>query len=483
MKSIKDIGRIRNYYFPTNQQTGAIASQANSSVNLATQQDTSPQAVKRNLTNFITPVQLQRLRVDVAEWRRAQDEAEQAFYPHRVRMQRIYIDTVLNGHVWSAMDRRRDLTLLRKYKFKNKAKEENEDLKLMFEGFTWFNDFLTYCLDALAYGYTLISLGSIVDSIMEDVTIVRRWNVSPDREIVSNIVYAVDGAKWSDPQYRPWHIYVKTPTEHGVGKCGFGYLYKVALYEIIMRNVLGYNSDFVELYAQPYRVGKTSKTNEEERNEMEQALQSMGSSGYAVIDPNDEIEFLETALGGTGWKGYDNLEDRCKKFVSKIILGHADALDSTPGKLGGGQDGEQSPVAKALSDKQTKDGRFIAPIINRELIPRLKELGFQIPDGWEFVFDNDDELVEQREREDKNNKETAGIAKTMKEAGMEMDVVYFTERTGIPAKKIVEPDPNDLEVGKPGDKPKPGDQKTGKPGDKPNPDKIKNMMDDLYAKH
>jgi phage gp29-like protein len=480
MKSIKDIGRIRNYYFPVNKE-GAITSQANSSVNLATQQDTSPQAVRRNLTNFITPVQLQRLKVDVAEWRRANEEAELAFYPHRVRMQRIYIDTVLNGHVWAAMDMRRDLTLLRKYKFlgppdADGVRAENPALKLMFEGFTWFPDFLGYCLDALGYGYTLISLGNIIDSIMEDVTIVRRWCVSPDRELVSSMVYTVDGVRWTDPAYKPWHIYVKTPTEHGVGKCGFGYLYKVALYEIIMRNVLGYNVDFVELYAQPYRVGKTSKTNEDERADMEQALQSMGSNGYAVIDPNDEITFLETALGGTGWKGYDNLEDRCKKFISKIVLGHADALDSTPGKLGGGQDGEQSPVAKALSNKQTKDGRFIQPIVNRELIPRLRDLGFQIPEGWEWTLDNDDEMVEEREREDKNNAVTAGIAQTMKNAGMEMDEKYFTERTGIPAKRIVDPvpDPNDLEVGKPGDKPK---------DKKPAADKIKNMMDDLYAKH
>lgn len=471
MKSIRDIGRVKSYYYP---QTVAT-SQVNTSVNVATQQDTSPQAVKKNLTNFITPVQLQRLRVDVAEWRRSQDEAELAYYPNRVRMQRIFIDTVVNGHVWAAMDRRRDLTLLRKYKFKNKAGEENEDLRLMFEGFTWFPDFLTYGLDALGYGYSLISLGDVINSVMQDVNLVRRWNVSPDREVVASIIYAVDGVSWNDPAYKPWHIYVKTPTEHGVGKCGYGYLYKVALYEIIMRNVLGYNADFVELYAQPYRVGKTSKTNEDERADMEAALQSMGSSGYAVIDPNDEIEFLETALGGTGWKGYENLEDRCKKFISKIILGHADALDSTPGKLGGGQDGEQSPVAKALSDKQTKDGRFMQPIINRELIPRLRDLGFQIPEGWEFTFDNDDEQVEQREREDKNNKVTAEIAQTMKNAGLKMSAKYFQDRTGIETEEIEEPAPgDDLEVGKPGENP--ADKK-------PDAKKFKNMMDDLYAKH
>jgi phage gp29-like protein len=475
MKSIKDIGRVRSYYYP---QTVAV-SQVNTSVNVATQQDTNPQAVKKNLTNFITPVQLQRLRVDIAEWRRSLEEAELAYYPNRVRMQRIYIDTVLNGHIWSAMDRRRDLTVLRKYKFKNKAGDVNDDLRTMFEGFTWFADFLTYCVDAQGYGYSLISLGDVINSDLTDVNLVRRWNVSPDREVVVSIIYAVDGVSWNDPAYKPWHIYVKTQSEHGVGKCGYGYLYKAALYEIIMRNVLGYNADFVELYAQPYRVGKTSKTNEDERNDMEAALQAMGSSGYAIIDPNDEIEFLETALGGTGWKGYENLEDRCKKFISKIILGHADALDSTPGKLGGGQDGEQSPVAKALSDKQTKDGRFVQPIVNRELIPRLRDLGFQIPDGWEFTFDNDDEEVEQREREDKNNAVTATIALTMKNAGLKMSAKYFQDRTGIETEEIAEPDPNDtdLQDGKP---PKPGDNPADK---KPDPKKLKNMMDDLYAKH
>jgi phage gp29-like protein len=483
MKSIKDIARIRSYYYPVTQATAT--QQANQSVNQATGQDLTPGAVKRNLTNFITPVQLQRLRQDIAEWRRAIEEAEMAWYPHRVRMQRIYIDTILNGHIWSAMDRRRDLTLLRKYKFlgppdKDGIRPENVELKTMFEGFTWFNDFLTYALDALAFGYSLISLGDIVDSEMTGVNLIRRWNVSPDRENVSSLVYTLDGLSWNDPQYKPWHIYVKTPTEHGVGKCGFGYLYKVALYEIIMRNVLGYNSDFVELYAQPYRVGKTSKTNEAERAEMEAALQSMGSSGYAVIDPNDEITFLETALGGTGWKGYENLEMRCQKFVSKVILGHADALDSTPGKLGAGQDGDNSPVAKALSDKQTKDGRFIQPIVNRELLPRLRDLGFRIPEGWEWVLDNDDEQVEQREREDKNNLVTAQIAQTMKTAGLGMSAKYFQERTGIETEAIEEaPEPDGDEPAEPGAKP--GDKA---PADKkPDAKKLRNMMDDLYAKH
>jgi phage gp29-like protein len=443
----------------TGTTTGAAA------INTATGQDKSPEGVKRNLSNYLTPVQLQRLKVDIAEWRRAVEEAEFAYYPHRVRMQRMYIDTILNGHVFSVMEKRKDLTLLRGYRFVNSAGEENKELKLMFEKFTWFPDFLSYCLDAIFFGYTLISLGDIVESNFTDVNIVRRWNVSPDREIVSSLIYMLAGQSWNAEDFKPWHIYVKTPTENGIGKCGYGLFYKIALYEIFLRNLLGYNGDFIELYAQPYRVGKTSKTTESERAELENALQAMGSNGYAVIDPNDEITFLETALGGTGWKGYENLEMRCQKIISKIVLGHADAMDSIPGKLGGGT-GEDNPAAQALADKQTKDGRFITPIVNQQLIPRMKELGFHIPDGYTWELVNDDEAEEMREREDKSNLATAQVAQTMKNAGLQMSAKYFTERTGIEAEAMPEP----VTEPKPDAEPKPGFEK------------IKNMMADLYGK-
>ena len=42
------------------------------------------------------PAQLARLRHDIGMWRVAVAEAEQGYYPHRVKMQTMFIDTVLN---------------------------------------------------------------------------------------------------------------------------------------------------------------------------------------------------------------------------------------------------------------------------------------------------------------------------------------------------------------------------------------------------
>jgi len=365
-------------------------------------------------------------------WREAVGEAELAWFPQRVRMQRLYIDTVLNGHVFALMERRKDLTLLRDFTLTASNGAESEAWTQYFRNQQWFQLFLEYALDALFFGYSLVALGDIKDSAFTNIQPVRRWNVSPDRENVTSLVYSLTGTPFLEEPYADWHIWVKTPSQNGTANCGYGLFYNIALYEIFLRNTLGFNADFVELYAMPYRVGKTTKTTEAERAELFEAIKNMGSAGFALIDPTDDISFLETRLGGNGYQAYDNLEARCQKVISKIILGHADAADSVPGQLGNGGDRQNNPVVMAMMDKQTKDGRFIETLVNTQLLPKMRALGFTIPGNITFNFKNDGEKQALREREDASNKLTADIFQTITSAGGQPDWQYFTARTGIP---------------------------------------------------
>ncbi|WP_188315942.1 phage portal protein family protein [Chitinophaga agrisoli] len=356
-------------------------------------------------------------------------------------MQRMFIDTILNGHVFSLMERRSDLSLLRDFRICDQKGVESEVLSQYLQEQDWFTDYLAYSLDAIFFGYSLISLGDIKDDAFPDLSIVRRWNVSPDRLNVARYVYSLDGVKFLEEPYSDWHIWAKTKSENGATTCGYGLFYKIGLYEILLRNTLGFNADFVELYAMPYRVGKTTKTTESERAELESAVQSMGSAGYAIIDPMDDISFLETRLGGTGWESYDNLEKRCVRTVTKLILGHEDAASSTPGQLGTGGAKEDNPVTMAMLAKQTKDGRFLESLTNKQLLPKMRNLGFDIPTGMRFAFKNDEEKEAFRRREDESNKKTADIYKVIKDAGGKPDWAYFKERTGIPVEAAPDPVP------------------------------------------
>lgn len=410
----------------TNKQ--GVAPTSAGSNKLLPQRKPTPKA----LSSTIVPIQLQRIRQNTLTWRDAIVEATYAYYPYRVKMQQMFADTKDNGHVSACVERRKDLTLLRKFEFVNSAGTLDAtamdvftiNVKNKTQVVGWFNEFLSHALDALFYGYSLIELGSVVDNRFPDISTVRRWNISPDRKQVTTFPYQPHGFKFEEEPFSYWHVWVDTPNELGESNCGNGLYYKIALYEIFMRNNIAYNADFIELYAQPYRLGKTTKTEEGERAELAAALQQMGSNGWAIIDPTDEISFLETALGGTGYQSYDNFEKRLEATISKVILGHADAVSSTPGKLGSDK-GEESPAQSAMEDKQTKDGAFIENVVNDKLLPRLRALGFLIPDDVRMTFKNDTEVLQTADK-------LAVIATKMLAGGLQMSAEHYTQETGIP---------------------------------------------------
>lgn len=381
--------------------------------------------VEKNLNKSVIPIQLNRIKQDTLTWREGVEEAERAYFPFRVKMQQLFIDTVLNLHVKACIEMRKDLTLLRKFEFITASGSIDEKLTTELNK-KWFNRFLNLSLDALFYGYSLISLGDLIDNDFKDIEVIKRWNVSPDRLVVASTSYNSVGIDFLSPPYNDFHIYVTTPNDIGTSPCGYGLLYDVGLSEIFLRNILGYNADFVELFSQPFRIGKTDKTEESERNLFEQSVREMGSSGYAILDSmgSESIEFLTAQNSGNGFLGYENFEKRLENKISKLILGHADALDSTAGKLGGSQGGLESPSAQALENKKNKDAVFLCNIVNSDLIPKLIKLGFNIPRDTKFQFKNDSETQY-------NNIKITELSVEIKKAGLQVDKDYFEKETGI----------------------------------------------------
>src|ERR1041385_2736948 len=430
----------------------------------------------KNLRKYVSPVQLARIVTDVNTLNQAINEMENAWHPQRVSIQQQFLTTIRNGHVSACMDRRINLTKLKDFRLIDEAGKEDEEATKILKS-AWFRNLMHFALEAKAYGYTLITLGNLIDDVFPNLSIIRRFNISPDRLNVTQFIYSISGAKFMEPPYVDWHIWVPTPTDVGVSLCGYGYLYKVALYEIFCRNTLSQNSTAAELYGMPIRVGSTSKSEESERAEYENALANMGAAGYILKDLTDELELVESKGVGTGYKIYESLETRCEKKISKIILGHADALDSTPGKLGSGQDGEDSsPVGAALRDTATNDMTDFVFLMNDVVLPKLINLGFSSFAGRTFEFGNNDELAEQRQKEDTANLATAEIFQAIKNAGGDPDWKYFTERTGIPVEATPPPAPPVIHQVPGMGKPEP------KPGEKPLDDKVKNKLAKLYGR-
>jgi hypothetical protein len=352
----------------------------------------------------------------------------------------MYHNTAENAHIKASVERRKDLTLLRKWEFRNPDKSVNQQVTDMFcdhvGGMTmnkeWFNNFINYSLDSLFYGYSLMSIGEIINNELQDVEIVKRWHVSPDRYEITSFAYMPHGESFIEGEYANSYIYVPTPNELGTSPCGYGLYWVLSIYEIFARNLLGFNGDYIEVNIAPFRQMKTTKTSEDERAMAESILRDMGTSGYAVTDLMDEIIFHNSGGSGTGYNAYDNFEKRLEAAISKLVLGHENAISAKPSALGNG--GELSPEQIALNDKQAKDGTFLLSVVNKLLIPKLIDIGFVIPEGVTAIMLNDNE-----EMDNANN--LVDLAVKMKSAGLQIDGKYFTSKTNIPLTEIVAPQP------------------------------------------
>lgn len=396
----------------------------------AFQWPSAPSVVRDNkdLSKWIAPTAIARLKQDVASWRNWLVNSELPWYPQRVLMQQGFNDVVLNAHVQACMQRRKNLTLLKEVEILKGTGDKDEALSEMFNK-KWVYDCINYILDANYFGYTLIKLGPTINNEFPELGIVRRANVSPDRLNVTTYPYAISGEKFLEDPYHDWHIWVPTITEVGAqvqtNPCGYGLLYPVAFYEIFLRNLTGNNGDYVEVFGQPLKHAKSSKREGAERDYLETALQSMAGNSYIITDPDDEIDFKDGSTG-RGNEIYGNFEERLEKKISKVLLGHADALDSTPGKLGAEDAG-----AQALRECGSKDVRIVEYVFNHEIFPRLRNIGFQIPEDAKFKIKNDNERIESRQMEDAANLATATMVKAFKDAGFDVTKEWIEKRTGL----------------------------------------------------
>lgn len=423
--------------------------------------------------NYMVPYQLPRIRADFETLDFAISEAENAYYPHRVSLQQVYQTIQREGHTKSCINKRKNLTLLKTFKVGKKTADgqfiENKQASAWFKK-RWFKEILGYVIDAQFTGYNLIQLGNLVsknkDYNFKGSTLLKPWHVSPDRKNFVRIPYQIWGVNIDSMQARmvkyhddknaisfsdadtngvafdDWMLYVDTPTDTGASICGYGLLFYVAIYSIVLKDNLSDNADYNQNFVAPYRHLKTHhEYGSPEYIALEKSLAYMGNKGYLLSGLQEELDFLNGNTG-TGFQSYGDFEKRQKDVITTLFFGHADAMNSTPGKLGGaqGDDSEdKSPVDKAIEETEKTQDEFVLSFLNDVVAPKFRNLGIPIPEDEEFYLPNDKEQAKVRKEADKNNLATAMVWKTAKEAGLKLDAKKFEEITGIPTEEVEEP--------------------------------------------
>lgn len=358
------------------------------------------------ITTRIIEQSTNRARKDINTWRSAMTMAENKQFPNRIKLYDLYEDIILDNHVRNIQKRLQRMIAKRKLVVL-KDKQVNEDLTKLFTG-KWFQNFVKYCVDSKLYGHSLIEF-DFIDGRLQA-------NLIPRKHVLPEVGgYKVNPFDTHYTVYRNDPFYSRYTIEVGDHN-DLGDLCAAAPNILFKKNSTIAWSEYTEVFGAPVRIGKTNSKSPADMNRMEGFMIGMAKNSYAVIDSQEEIDFVESTKGDA-YKVYDMLIERMNSELSKLFLG--ETLTTDVGKNGSRA---QSQVHQDVSDDVETDlQNWFLNIVNEDLVPVLLNFGIQL-EGFEiqYVSDNQTDLETDKWLEEK----------------FEIDPQFFGDKYNVPIKGL-----------------------------------------------
>lgn len=315
----------------------------------------------------------------IEQWRNALRSAESQTNPQRKNLYDLYNEIALDPHMSAAITKRILNVLEREVKFFNAKGDEDEAVYNIIKQ-PFFARFLTYALEAIFYGHSLIYFDNIAVDGGSACSLIPRQNVKPEKGIVVQNYSDENGISYIEP-----------PTSNYVISIGdersLGLLNKAAPYVIYKKGNMSDWATFAEIFGTPFRWIEYDGFDMRVRQELELVMKNQKTAGYAIIPRGTELHMEESQnkLGNT--EVYKLLAEFCDKQISKLVLANTMTLDSEGGKYKGDVH-EKSEMRVAEADR-----RDIIALLNTEFIRMLGTFGINAEGGY-FAFEEDETSLE-----------------------------------------------------------------------------------------
>ena len=313
----------------------------------------------KNLLDQLVLRQRNRAQLNIRKWRSALRTAEDIRRPRRSLLQEVYEEILLDTHIRAELQKRvLHLTGRKGHLVNGKGEIAAEATTLLQR--PWFSDFIKHVTEAKFKGCTLLHLGPVKDREISGIQLIPRAHHVPQQGYILKHETDEKGIEYrEDKGYKDWLIEVGEPHELGIlNACVPHALYK--------RFAESSWSEFNELFVMPLRVAKTNTNNEASFRRLENMMVQMMQGSWAVIDKDEEIEFISEKNSHKG-ESFHSLINLCNAEISKVftlaVIGEA----SQGGSRSKEEVGERLMNLALLADERT-----LANVINYQLLPLLQ---------------------------------------------------------------------------------------------------------------
>lgn len=370
---------------------------------------------KKRAASYPSERQKFRMHEDLLKLKYAIEDAENIYQYTRENLHRIFREIMKDPHLRSQWQTRKMKTIEKEFSVCNEGDVEDDALTALLTT-QWFLDLTNHILDSKLWGFSLIEFGPVQDNkfvhykaennkIYPGVNLIDRDYVKPEFGVITKETVGITGLSFYDPKYEDQLLFVGEPHDHGL-------LLSAVKYILFKDNCIANWSEWAEIFGMDVRIGKTMAEGTD-RQKFLDTLKNLGSSGYGVIDKEDELEFFGTARNDA-FKVYQELNNYVDVQISKLIFGQ-DVVTNNTGRVVGSV-GEN--ISNLYGDA---DAKFLERIINDQVFPRLTALGIGNFEGKYFKWDTSEKVT---------LLDNATIDEKIAKMGFQIEPKYIEEKYG-----------------------------------------------------
>ena len=316
---------------------------------------------------IIRITQPKRFNIDTADFMGAVKAAENVDYAQRTKLYDLYADILLDTHLSSVIEKRKNAVLCSAIEFQRDGKPDysiNEQILS-----PWFYRCVADILDARFWGFSLMQFFKSGEGI--DYDLVPRKHVEPMRKLILQYQTDIHGTPWEEFTDL---LFVGNDTDLGL-------LVKAAPWVIYKRNTTADWAQFSEVFGMPIQEYIYDTDDEEARARALNDANSIGSLATFIHGKDTELQLRESGNKTGTADIYERLVERCNSEISKLILGNTLTTESS-------KNGTQAlgTVHKKVEDNVAKaDREYVLNVLNYDMTDIFSHMGIDTS-GGRFCF-------------------------------------------------------------------------------------------------
>lgn len=342
-------------------------------------------------------------RKEINHWQAARLSRYNVEMPRTYLLQEVYDDIMLDGHLTGITENRTLRTTNKDFIFVNKDGKKDDACTTYIKDQPWFEKILEEAHKSTYRGYSLLWLKDYKKGQINEVELIDRRLVVPELGMLLSEFELNKGLPYKD--YFPDLIYCQMYDSIGL-------LEKAAPYTILKRHSWGSWDEFEELFGIPIRIAKVASQSEAVKREVAGWLEEMGSAPYGVFPIGTEIEIKENTKADAFNVFYQKIK-ALDAELSKLVLHQTMTTENGASKAQG------NVHENTLKELIFGDEKKILSILNHNVIPAMRAVGYNIPEGFKIAVS-----------QTKDPNEQIKIDKELMNAGIVLKQSYLEETYG-----------------------------------------------------